>query len=975
MAKGGRAGDGRLLSLPDELLQIILALANHPSDRCSVALSCSRLRRLSRSTPHTLLLEFYSPRHAANPRAWLKSFDDFSRVFTHVADLTVEITSGLGNQLMEGIAAGCPRLEKLRLMSPWVNFNVNGRAWRKLAKQCPHLTSLELDSRYARSPLFYAQQPPLPPVDVFPALRSLALLYLPSDYLALPRCSSLTSLTLWGPEPSTLSSLASSSPSPSSSSPSASLKSLTNHAAKLHRSLSPLALFPALSSLSFLSCTIDPYALHSLSHSLHTLTHLTVHSCPLVSSHSLAPLLQSNPALSSLSLRGTTYRLFSAQGFRSLLSASSSASQLHTLRLCGLPSFRPGVLAGCSGLRSLSVEGVIEAQDLVPHGVSLDSLVSMLVRVERRGGGGGGWGEAGGEGGGAERMEEEEEAVETEGRGNAGAPAAATVAAAGVPASPAATGAAAAAAAAEAGGGERGSVIRGRYVDIRIEAASAQADKIAAASDIIHLFDTADEATKAARSDALWAASAEGERAVARITASFGKIRSGISACRAFCLGTRESNAAIEREDVLMRAFAAAGQAPGFFMTELVSGQEGEDGGEGDEIRGMDGAVLGIQPEDGLAESLLGGVRSGAVGTREEALRVLHSLVARLGEHTAAMTVSLRCMRRLSTALRATLARPPVDGAAAEDGAAAGGATAGGAAAGGAAAGSDVTAAAAATDEERAAGRCMGGEERAPGGGGPGEATPGEATPGEAVPGEVTPGQGTPVKASPGNGRQPRGRRELAGKRTEGRQGRESPIPVEVFCPRLESLTLQVLYFSSTPLPKWLPPTLSSESPLMYLCSPPPPSTIRSSPSPRPSPSPSSSLSSSAPSPSIQPQSFESIARAAVFGSLKQLTLVCCLGLEEQQWLDMLRACAKLEELRVQNNDKFSDRVLAGSTLERLADFTVLACDKVTAAGIGGVLGSFPRLRHLKVEASKVQDRGRRELLRAGVVIRGIVVQ
>ncbi|CAI5494660.1 unnamed protein product, partial [Closterium sp. Naga37s-1] len=883
--KSDRAGNSRLLSLPDELLQIILGLADHPSDRCSVALSCSRLRRLSRRTPHALRLDYFS----------------------------------------------CRRF---------------------------------LNSRRARSRLSYTRQPPLPPVHLLPSLQSLTLLYVPSDLLPITRCSSLTSLTLCAPDSSDLSSLAFSSsslvsssssrssrasfsslssatpPSPLASSPPSPLRttltSLTIHSADLQGSLPSLAFFPSLTSLSLHSCTIDPYELRSLSRSLHSLTHLTIHSSPLISSDSLAPILQANPSLSSLSLHGTTYRLFRAQGFRSLLSRCSS--QLRSLHLAGLPCFRPGLLADCRGLSSLSVEGVIESKEsLLPNNVSLDCLVAMLVRVEQTGvAGGRPGGEAGGESG-AEGWE----------NGHAGVSAAAA----------AATGS--------------GSSKRCRkYVDFCTEAAAAQADKIAAATDVVDLFKAADEAAKAARYDAHWAAFIVGENAVPRIAASLGKIRSGISACRSFSAGIRASNAAVEWEEKLMRAFntnaaadsntdaaaaaadlnidgaaadsnieTAADHVAGFFATELNGGEEDGDGEaeEGDDIRGMDGML----PDDGLPEGVLGGVWSSAVETREEGLGRQRELLEELEEQFAAMSASFQSLRQLNRAPRATLAPPVADAAAA------------GAAAGDAAAGAAAGDAAAGTVEAAPGEAAALGEAAAPG-----EAAPGEAAAVEAAPGEASPGEAAP----PGDGKQSGSRRSTS-KRSEGCQ---SAVPVQVFCPRLESLSLEVLYFSTTPH-TWLPPTLPSAPPLMYLSSPPPSSFHTSSSSNSSCLSPSSD--SAARSPSIQAMSFHSIARAAVFGQLKRLSLVCYLGLEEQEWLKLLTARVKLEELKVQQNDKFSDAVMAGSRLSMLTSLTVLGCPKITAAGIGEVLGSFPRLRYLKVEVGKVQVRARRELLRAGVVV------
>ncbi|CAI5521793.1 unnamed protein product [Closterium sp. Naga37s-1] len=668
------------------------------------------------------------------------------------------------------------------------------------------LTSLELNSRYQRS---YTRQPSLPPLHLFPSLQSLSLLYVPSDLLPITRCSSLTSLTLWSPESSSLSSLAfSSSPLASSSTSSVassppsslrtSLSSLTIHSAQLQGSLASLALFPSLSSLSLHSCTIDPNELHSfsrsihsLSRSLHSLTHLTIHSCPLISSRSLIPILQANPALSSLTLHETTYRLFGAQGLCSLLARCSS--QLRSLHLAGLPCVRPGLLADCRGLSSLSVEAVIDPPGRqFPRDVSLDGLVSMLVRVERIGvAGGRAGGEAGREAGGE---------VGTEGweKGNAGGSAAAAAAAASRIACRAAAG---------------GS---GRYVDFRTEAVAAQADKFAATQSAINFFDAAEEALRIAQSDARWAARAEGEITVARIAACLGNIRSGISACRSFCRAVRESKAAFVWEERLMRAFAAAaaysntaaassnaaaadsnapivaGQAAGLFSTQLRFGEQDMDGEEeGDEARGMDGVLA----DDRLPESALGGVRSGAVETREEVLGMVRPLMQELREQRVAVRESLHFLRHLDASLGAATLPQPVLGAAA-----------------------------------------------------------GEAAAGEAA------------------------------------------VPVHVFCPRLDSLTLQGLYFSPTPFVSWLPTTPPSASPLMYLSSLPPSTSRHSSSSSAsclfsPSPGPSSS---------IQPMSFQSTARAAIFGQLKRLVLVRCLGLEEQEWLQLLAACVRLKELKVQ---------------------------------------------------------------------------
>ncbi|CAI5472665.1 unnamed protein product [Closterium sp. Yama58-4] len=830
------------------------------------------------------------------------------------------------------------------------------------------LASLELNSRYVRARLSYTRQPPLPPVHLLPSLQSLSLLYVPSNYLSIPRCSSLTSLTLRAPESSTLSSLAFSSSSSSTSSsvassPSSSLRlsltSLTIHSAEFEGSLASLSLFPSLASLSLHSCTIDPYELRSLSCSLHSLTHLLIHSCALVSSHSLSPILQANPALSSLSLHGTNYRLFAAQGLRTLLSHSSS--QLHSLHLAGLPSIRPGLLAACSALRSLSLEGVVDcaSDSLFPRAVSLDSLVGMLVRVERREGGAGR--EAGGEAT----------------KSNAGADVS----------EEAHTGASPAAAAARVF--PRGSDKQwGRYVDIRREAEAAQEDKLAAVSDVVRLSQVAVEASRTARSAALSAARVEGESAVPRIVASLGKMRFGISACRSFSVGVREANAAIKWEKALIGAFAAAAggaaaaagyfdmstansipvsaaaaalEAAGFFTTELNPEEEedrdGEETDAGDGTRGM-GDML---RHDGLPGSVVDGVRSGAVKTRAEGLERLQALIEELSEHTDGMSASFSSMRQLTP----TLTLLTVDAAAAGGGAAAlgggGGATGGGAAGGGAAGGGAAGGGAGGGGDEAAAVRegraavhgVRGGAAEASQrvqstleGGGLGEAAAGEVAAGEVAAGEVAAGEVAAGEVAAGDARLSSRKSSL--KHSEGCQ---AAVPVHVLCPPLESLTLQSLRFTSPPHVPWLPPSLSSQSPRMYLSSSPSPPSYSCHSSFSASLSFSSSLPStssrpsSAPCPSGHPMSFESLARAAAFRHLKHLTLVCCEGLKEQDWMELLGACSKLQELRVLQNNEISDAVIAGSRLGTLTSLTLVECGKITATSIGGVLGSFPKLR------------------------------
>ncbi|CAI5521788.1 unnamed protein product [Closterium sp. Naga37s-1] len=475
----------------------------------------------------------------------------------------------------------------------------------------PSVSILHLKFLSAHSSLSHTQQPPPPPVHLFPSLQSLSLLYVPSDLLPITRCSSLSSLTLESPEFSTLFSLAFSSSSSSShlaSSPPSPLRTsltfLTIHSAKLQGSLASLAFFPSLASLSLHTCTIDPYELSFLSRSLHKLTHITIHSCPLVSSRSLIPILQANPALSSLSLHGTTYRLFGAQGFRSLLSHSSS--QLRSLHLAGLPSFRPGLLAACNALRSLSLEDIAESSDsIVPRSVSLDGIAAMLVRVEQIGGGAGG--EAGGEAGGDGGVEEWER-----GRTRASA------------------------AAAEALVSPRGSKKHlGKYLDVRTEAEAARADKSAAMREVADFFSIAKQACNAAFSEAAELARAEGDSAVARIAARLVNMRFGISVCQSFSAAIRECRAAVEWEEKLMRSFDAAGRAAGFFAPEMDVGEE-EGDGDGDEEEGDESMDVMLHDE-ALLESELGGVRIGAVEARSEALNRLKSSIGKFKEASLAM--------------------------------------------------------------------------------------------------------------------------------------------------------------------------------------------------------------------------------------------------------------------------------------------------------------------------------------------------
>ncbi|CAI7765062.1 unnamed protein product [Closterium sp. NIES-54] len=370
----------------------------------------------------------------------------------------------------------------------------------------------------------------VPPFDAFPTLHSLSLLLhaLPLD--SLPHCSSLTSLSLFNPPLSTLSS-----------------------------SPPPLSAPPSKPSISNQRNYIDPFEMQALSRSLHTLTQLGIIDCPLISSHSLATLAQANPALSSLSLESTTYHLFSAQGLWSFL--RTPPSHLHSLSFSRLPSFRPGLLARCSGLQSLMITSRWEVASglsvraceneageemkrlkwgwevawvtgdqsvgvrevgLMGGGtsrtiqqVSLESLVSILVVVVRRGGGEGAAGveckDDGAEGG-EEGEVKEREAVEvgkSEGAVETMDSAAAAAASAREGIESTATTLAAVAPTIVVDSrneGRREYEYDHMYVDIQTAAAAAHADLIAACNCALKLMKEANEVIrgvfiKAARAD------------------------------------------------------------------------------------------------------------------------------------------------------------------------------------------------------------------------------------------------------------------------------------------------------------------------------------------------------------------------------------------------------------------------------------------------------------------------------------------
>ncbi|CAI5488697.1 unnamed protein product [Closterium sp. Naga37s-1] len=191
-----------------------------------------------------------------------------------------------------------------------------------------------------------------PPLSAFPSLLSLTLYRLdglPAQISSVSLCSSLTSLSLWHLTDSLLSSLSSSS---SSSLPA--LQSFTLTSASVRTSLASLGAFPLLSSLALCSCSqIGPPEMHSLSRSLHTLTHLTIQDCPMIPSYAVAALTAANSSLTSLSLRGSL-RLFMPGGVEMALKPVAGA--LETLTLSGVPVLSGGMLEGCTQLKALRLE-------------------------------------------------------------------------------------------------------------------------------------------------------------------------------------------------------------------------------------------------------------------------------------------------------------------------------------------------------------------------------------------------------------------------------------------------------------------------------------------------------------------------------------------------------------------------------------------------------------------------------------------
>ncbi|CAI5502500.1 unnamed protein product [Closterium sp. Naga37s-1] len=848
MKRGDRC---RLLSLPDELLESIFSTVTHPSDRRNVALVCSRLRRISRRTPHSLLVEFIPHHHRhSSVRDWLGDFDDKTRAFPNITSLTVRVTDTLRDYLLAGIGATCGQLKELKLLAvDWGRFEAtavtptNHSLPPALALAMPPLinptplfpilplpplptlppTTLLCLSPFARpdhlllfqpagssgvslrfsrdsSRYLYEDTPALPPLHAFPSLRALTLSFRPKEISPLLRCSALTSLSLWQPTGSDLACLASSSSAFRSS-----LQSLTIRSADLTNHLPCVSSFTLLSSLSLHSCMFDPCELHSLSRSLHSLTHFTIHGCPLACCRAVATMVRANPSLSTLSLSGTTYRLFIPRPLSTVLRLSSR--KLQTLTLSGLPSFRPGMLAGCSSLESLTLE---RAEG------SLEGLLGMLVRVEEAEGG-------------AERGADTPSGAGAD--AGAGAPTAA----------------------AEGG-------ISGRqrtYVDIRTAAAAAHADAASAWSDARRLLKRAGQ---------FQTHSAHQHESVQCVKSAISAVLSAIAACRYASAGVWDANAAREKARAVARistAAAAAGTS-GILSAQLTGEEEEENGEIGEDtmlFSGYEEYSAGATPNavhNGTEESEAGDGEAVTVMSREELLVVLESLSEQLRLRLSVMHESADSLLRWENV--ADQAEAPAAVAAA--------------------------AAAAAAVE----------------------------APAEVVPGVQEEGAQ---------------REEAEG---EGRGGGES-------C----SSSAAAMAFSRAPPCSTLRPAISLSFPGSTLSAP----------------------------LAQQQQSFESIALAAVFGGLRRLAVVQCGGVVEEQLRAVLRACRVLVELRVEHCDAMSDKVLLSCSLHSLTHATLVSCTQVTAAGVAGLLGSFPGLRYLKVEGEKVSERARRKLLRAGVVVRG----
>ncbi|CAI5942256.1 unnamed protein product [Closterium sp. NIES-65] len=694
--------------------------------------------------------------------------------------MAISVSCATIYQLLGGIGAGCPKLETLKLVSVRdPRFQINAAAWRKLARQCPRITSLELDSPLDRR--------------------------------------------------------------------------------------------------------IDPCELHALSRSFHTLTHLALHDCPLVSSHSLAALTDTNPALSSLSLHSTSYPLFAAQGLRQVLRASPS--RLHTLTLSGLPAFRPGTLARCSGLKRLTLRGRGEAKESVspsesPQEPSLEGLVALLVHVEERGDGGGGVEQRGcfeGTKGGVDAVERREGKK----RGEGGTPASGSAAATAAETTEEATAAAGAAAesTAEAAtpvpthAGTRGNRDRRYYQDIRTEAAAACADTAAVIDDSRALLQTtARQKLLKAISEARQTPRMHGESALVNIRRAVILVRAAMSFCRCVRLAVVHVDGRMAREAALKNAGSAA-ESAGFFTSaadyeteERERERQGrEGGGGGREVE----ELVGFVPESDLpadlveiSETLLGEQTAFVAVSREDARRLLHVLRDQLDAHMESFIDAFEGATPIAVIWGAAApgapiaVPPPVPGAAAPvaaaaahgaagaaahvavvDGAAAHRAAADGAAADGAAA-DGVAADGAAADGAAADGVAAEGAAAQ-------ELTSAEAAGGPVGDGASTEGAAQQLQEAESGG----------GQHTADEQTRED---------------------------KQLGSRSPTHTPLKG----------------RTTPNKSIGLSS-------EKQTFESLARAAVFGRLKSFALLNCRGLGEGQLVRLLRACGMLEDLRVEGSDAF----------------------------------------------------------------------
>ncbi|GJP70631.1 hypothetical protein CLOP_g1544 [Closterium sp. NIES-67] len=353
-----RSSHCRLLSLPDELLDAILGRIDHPPDRSNVALCCSRLHRLLRSTPLALRVNFLSCTNPIGAREWCKQLKHFSVTFTLITEVSVEIPVRLENRLLAALGSSCPELKKLAIQARFHTTPRDAEVWRTFARKCSQLTLLDLGPpTSADTPL--RAKPALPPLDAFPSLQSFVLGFVPKKIASLRRCSSLTSLGLWDPKGSTILSLA------SSSSFRLSLHSLCIESADLRDCLECISSFPRLASLALLACKFHAHELHTLSLSLQTLTRLFIDNCPRVCTSSVAAMVRANSSLSTLSLTGDSYHLLRSEGI---------APKLRFLRLSRLSAFSPGVLADCS-LDHLLIE---KSQ------LSLEDLACMLVREKER---------------------------------------------------------------------------------------------------------------------------------------------------------------------------------------------------------------------------------------------------------------------------------------------------------------------------------------------------------------------------------------------------------------------------------------------------------------------------------------------------------------------------------------------------------------------------------------------------------------